>query len=310
MRTLVVGAGAVGGYFGGRLLEAGHDVTFLVRPKRAEQIAASGLVISSSFGDIITKASTLLSEQITAPFDVIILSCKAYDLESAMLSFSAAVGENTVILPLLNGMQHLERLDRRFGAEKVLGGLCQIAVTVDPLGVIVHLNTNHSLVFGERDGTSSGRIEMIAEMMASTHFDSRISNAIELEMWEKWVFLATLASATCLMRASVGDIAQSGGSDLVLAILEECRMIAEFAGFTPRPQFMGRFRSVLTDKDSTLTASMLRDVERGGPTEADHILGDLIRRAPSGQDIALLQLAYAQLRACDVRRLRLQGGAA
>src|SRR5450631_4366662 len=136
MRVLVVGAGAVGGYFGGRLLSAGNDVTFLVRPKRAAQIAVSGLVIKSSTGDTTVKAPTILAEQINQPFDVVLLSCKAYDLDAAIDSFAPAVGPHTVILPLLNGMRQLDLLDRRFGVEKVLGGLCQIAGTLDADGRI------------------------------------------------------------------------------------------------------------------------------------------------------------------------------
>lgn len=305
MRVLVVGAGAVGGYFGGRLRAAGSDVTFLVRPKRAAQIAANGLIITSSLGDALLQAPTVMTEDINQPFDLVLLSCKAYDLDAAMDSFAPAVGPHTVILPLLNGMRHLERLDARFGAGKVLGGLCQIASTLDSDGRILHLNEMHLVVFGERDGSRSARVDAIAALMAGAAFESRASDAIMLEMWEKWVFLAALAGITCLMRSAVGDMEATGNADLALTILDECRSIAEQAGYAPRPAFLERIRGVLTAPGSTLTASMLRDVERNGPTEADHVIGDLLARAAADcNEHPLLTLAYAHLRAYEARRLR------
>jgi 2-dehydropantoate 2-reductase len=304
MRVLVVGAGAVGGYFGGRLRAAGSDVTFLVRPKRAAQIAANGLIIQSGLGDVAVQPPTITADELNDPFDLVLLSCKAYDLDAAMDSFAPAVGPHTVILPLLNGMRHLDLLDARFGAGKLLGGLCQIASTLDSDGRIMHLNEMHLVVFGERDGTRSARVDGIAALMAGAAFESRASDAIMLEMWEKWVFLAALAGITCLMRAAIGDILASGNGDVTLAILEECRSIAEQAGHAPRPAFLERVRGVLTAPGSTLTASMLRDIERNGPTEADHVIGDLLARTAGGPRPPVLSLAYAHLQAYEARRLR------
>lgn len=311
MRVLVVGAGAVGGYFGGRLCEAGNDVTFLVRPKRAAQLAANGLVISSSSGDVRLKAKTILAEELNEPYDLVLLSCKAYDLETAIKSFAPAVGPHTAILPLLNGMRHLDMLDARFGAGKVLGGLCQIASTLDAEGRIVHLNEMHLVVAGERDGIRSARVDAIAAMMAGAAFESRPSDDIVLEMWEKWIFLASLAGITCLMRASIGDIEASGNADLALSLFDECRAIAEQAGHPPRQAFMERIRGILTAAGSTLTASMLRDIERNGPTEADHVIGDLLARSTAvGSRKSVLRLALAHLHSYEIRRQRQEGQAA
>ena len=211
MRILVVGAGAVGGYFGGRLLEAGCDVTFLVRPKRAAQLAETGLVIKSRFGDAALRSPpTVQQSELRRDFDLILLSCKAYDLDDAVDSFAAAVRPETVILPLLNGMRHLDLLDERFGSAHVLGGQCLIAATLDDRGHIFHLNESHLLTFGERAGNRSPRIDRIAAEIGKAKFESRASSAILLEMWEKWMFLATLAGITCLMRSSIGDIAAAG----------------------------------------------------------------------------------------------------
>ncbi len=219
MRILVVGAGAVGGYFGGRLLEAGCNVTFLVRPKRAAQLAETGLVIKSR-----------------------LLSCKAYDLAAAVDSFTSAVRPDTAILPLLNGMRHLDLLDERFGAARVLGGQCLISAKLDDRGSILHLNDSHLLTFGEREGNRSPRIDGIAAEMGKARFELRASSVILLEMWEKWVFLATLAGITCLMRGTIGDIAAAGGAHLAVDLLEECRSIAASAGFAPRAEFLEQTR--------------------------------------------------------------------
>src|SRR6266567_907747 len=194
MRTLVVGAGAIGGYFGGRLLEAGRDVTFLVRPRRAAELAASGLVIRSRLGDVtISKPPIVLADALRQTFDVVLLACKAYDLDDAMTSFAPAVGPDTAILPLLNGMRHLDILDGHFGKAHVLGGQCVIAATLAAEHEIRHLNDIHALSFGERDGTMSERITAITTLMDGARFDARASTEILLEMWEKWVFLSSLA---------------------------------------------------------------------------------------------------------------------
>jgi 2-dehydropantoate 2-reductase len=308
MRILVVGAGAVGGYFGGRLLEAGCNVTFLVRPKRAAQLAESGLVIESRLGDVTLKAPpTVQASELRGEFDLILLSCKAYDLEAAVDSFASAVRPDTVILPLLNGMRHLDLLDERFGAARVLGGQCLISAKLDDRGSILHLiNDSHLLTFGEREGNRSPRIDGIATEMGKAKFELRTSSIILLEMWGKWVFLATLAGITCLMRSAIGDIVAAGGAHLALDLLEECRSIAASAGFAPRAEFLEQTRGTITAPGSLLTASMLRDIEGGAPIEADHVLGDLVRRGNQvrSPDRSLLRLAYMHLKAYESRRNR------
>ena len=303
MRTLVVGAGAVGGYFGGRLLEANRDVTFLVRPRRAAELADAGLRIWSRSGDLsIAKPPTILAENLRSTFDLVLLSCKAYDLADAMVSFAPAVGRETAILPLLNGMRHLHVLDDRFGPDRVLGGKCVIAATLNDKREIVHLNDSHALSFGERDGSMSERVMAIARLMDGARFDHRASPHIVLEMWEKWVFLATLAGSTCLFRATIGDIsAAPGGKDLVLRLFEECRSIAAAEGYPPGDSFLEPTRGILTAEGSPLTASMLRDIEAGGPIEADHIIGDLLARGHT----SLLPIVYSALKAYEAKRVRL-----
>lgn len=283
MRTLVVGAGGIGGYFGGRLLEANRNVTFLVRPRRAAELADAGLRIRSRRGDVTLAAPlAVLAENIADPFDLVLLSVKAYDLEDAMASFAPAVGPETAIVPLLNGMRHLEILDERFGRTRVLGGQCTIAATLNDKHEIVHLNEAHSLSFGERDGTMSERVKAIENLMDGSRFDAHASATILLDMWEKWVFLATLAGSTCLMRGAIGDISVAlGGADLVLRLLDECRAVAAAEGYPPREAFLDGIRHMLTATGSPLTASMLRDIENGAPIEADHGIDHHWRSPPA-----------------------------
>ena len=307
MRFLIVGAGAIGGYFGGRLLEAGADVTFLVRPRRAAQLARTGLTIQSRFGNAVLPApACVLAEGLREPFDVVLLSCKAYDLNGAIEAFAPAVGPETAILPLLNGMRHLEMLDGRFGPKHVLGGECVISSTLDASGTVVHLNDVHTLLFGERNGARSERVQAIAATFSRARFDGRSSPTILQEMWEKWVFIAAAAGITCLMRATVGDIVAAGAAEFGSRLLGECAAIAAREGFPPREGFLDRNRRIFTAAGSPLTASMLRDIERGAPIEADHIVGDLLRHAPqeNSEPPLLLRIAFSHLKAYEARRAR------
>jgi 2-dehydropantoate 2-reductase len=305
MRILVVGAGAIGGYFGGRMLQAGRDVTFLVRPKRAAELASAGLVIKSPNGDAtLTAPPTVQADKLDKTFDVVLLSCKAFDLEDAIDSFAPAVGPKTAIIPLLNGMRHLDMLDRKFGHEHVLGGLCAIAVTLNEQREIVQLTPMQSLGFGERDGKVSARVRAIEEVMSSGKFGAAASQQVIQDMWEKWVFLASLAASTCTMRASVGHIlAAPGGKDFILTILGECSAVATAAGHAPAGPFSGRARSMLTTEGSQLTASMFRDIKAGARVEADHVIGDLIARGDAAK-VALpkLRIAYTHLKAYENQR--------
>jgi len=305
MRILVVGAGGIGGYFGGRLLEAKQDVTFLVRPRRAAELASSGLQIESRCGNVtIPNPPTVLAEDIHSRFDLILLSCKAYDLESAIASFAPAVGPDTMIMPLLNGMRHMDILDQRFGPAHVLGGLCAASLVLDA-GRVLHLNDVHFLTFGERDGSRSARVEAIASAFSGAKFVSRLSQKVLLEMWEKWVFIAACAGSTCLMRASVGDIVAAGAADITSALLDECAAIAASEGFAPREKSVEGGRTMLTAPNSLFAASMFRDIERNAPIEADHVIGDLLRRGTEkGIASPVLRVAYAHLKSYEARRAR------
>ncbi len=305
MRVLVVGAGAIGGYFGGRMLAAGRNVTFLVRPRRAAELASAGLVIKSPNGDVTLKnPPTVQADKLAEKFDVVLLSCKAFDLDDATKSFAPAVGPQTSIIPLLNGMLHLDVLDGKFGSERVLGGLCAIAATLNEAREVVQLNPMQSLNFGERDRRLSDRVRAIAEVMASGKFGAAASENIVQEMWEKWVFLTSLAASTCLMRTSVGNIlAVPGGKDFILGVLDECSEVAGAEGHPPSGPFFQRTRGMLTTEGSQITASMFRDIKAGAPVEADHVIGDLIARGDAAKvPVPRLRIAYTHLKAYEKQR--------
>lgn len=305
MRILVVGAGATGGYFGGRLLQAGRDVTFLVREQRAARLAQHGLHIRSALGDADIEAPpTVTAATLREPFELVLLSCKAWDLPQAIEDIAPAVGERSAVLPLLNGMRQLDLLDARFGAARVLAGQCAIAATLDEDGTVRHLNRMHLLGFGERDGRDTERFRRVAQELTGANFDARPSTHAVQDMWDKWVFLASLAGITCLLRAPVGDIvAAPGGRDSALALLDDCRRVAAACGHEPGPTVLQRARDTLSEAGSTFSASMLRDLEHGGRVEADHVLGDLLARGDAhGVATPLLRLAYAHLKAYEARR--------
>ena len=305
MKILVLGAGGIGGYFGGRLAQAGADVTFLVRAKRREQLERDGLVVKSPLGDFTMPVKTVLAEALRPGYDLVLFTCKAYDLDSAMDAISPAMeGKDAAVLPMLNGIAHLERLDARFGAAKVLGGTAQINVMLRKDGTVFHADPLQRLIFGERDRAKSERTGGFAAELAKTKIDWKLSEDIEQDLWEKIVFLCALASTTCLFRGNVREImAATGGREAMQRALAANIEIATREGHAPRAAPIEAARQRLLDPEGTWSASMLRDIEGGRPVEADHIVGWMLERARRhGIDDTMLSLAYTHLKAYEARR--------
>jgi 2-dehydropantoate 2-reductase len=303
MRILILGAGGVGGYFGGRLAESGTPATFLVRPRRAEQLARDGLVVESPHGNF-TLAPDTRTEARDEAWDLVVLSCKAYDLDDAIAAIAPAVGARTHVLPLLNGLRHMDVLDARFGAARMLGGVAYIAATLLPSGVVRHLNDVHRLGFGARGGDHPSSVRALAEAFARTKVEARLLDDPVQALWEKWTMLGPLAAMTCLMRAPVGRIvAAEGGAALMRACLDEVVATAAACGHAPAAGVVATAGKTLTQAGSGFAASMLRDIERGGPTEAAHIVGDLVARAAArGVETPLLRTAWVNLQAYETGR--------
>jgi 2-dehydropantoate 2-reductase len=301
MRILVIGAGAVGGYFGGQLAAAGRDVTFMVRAGRKAQLQKRGLEIVDPYGDkTVREPKLLLAEELKArpeAFDLILVSTKAYALEAAIEDFAPAVGPETVILPLLNGMRHLDTLDAQFGQERVIGGSVQIIGDMDAEGRVLSLGRLHDLNFGERDKQVTERIKAIDETLHDAGFEANLKPDILAAMWQKWTLLSALGAITCLLRGSVGAVAKApGGLETEQAIAAECVAISTANGYAPEAAFYETMMKRLTDPESKLTASMYRDLQRGAAVEADHILGDLLERGRAhGVEAPLVRAAFAQL---------------
>lgn len=278
LRILVVGAGAVGGYFGARLAAAGRDVTFLVRPRRAAELSRTGLQVVSPLGNLHLQPTLVTTDTLSGRYDVILLSVKSYALEQAIDDFAPAVGEHTLVLPMLNGMRHIDLLTKRFG-NATLGSICRIIGDMDAEGRIVQMTSAHELRYGELDGQRTPRVERLHETLSNAGFDAHISDDAVQDLWEKWLQLATLGALTCLFRGAVGEIlAVPHGRDTALTLVHECASILQACGHPATPRFLERCVRMATEKGSTLTASMYRDLQKGLPVEADAIVGDLLRR--------------------------------
>lgn len=303
MRFLVLGAGAVGGYFGGRLAQAGQDVTFLVRGGREAVLAERGLTVWSPLGDFHVPVKVATAERVGGPYDVVLLTAKHYDLDGAIAAIAPGVGPHSAVLPLLNGLVHLDRLDAAFGPQRVLGGVAYVGARLEPDGSIRHINRLSGIAFGERSGEITERARAIEGAFAGSLVSAPVNPDILLEMWEKFMMMGAMAGMNCLLRGNIGEISGTeDGAALMRAALDECRAVATAAGHPPRPQSFERVVAMLTERGSINSASMRQDLEAGRRTEADAIVGDMLRRA-GGFGIAtpLLRTAWCHLQVHENR---------
>lgn len=298
MRILVVGAGAVGGYFGGRLLEKGEDVTFLVREGRKKQLAETGLVLESVHGNVTLTPKTILSGEEADPFDLILLSTKAYHLKGAIESFQEYVSEKTAILPLLNGISHYHQLIAEFGEERVLGGLCFIETTLDQEGRIIQTSAKHDLVFGERSGERTERVLKIEDAFTGTKVGYRLSDDISRDLWNKYLFISTMSGITTLMRAPIGPIReQSSGRAVITKLLEEIVFVMKHAGAPFSDDAVAQQLNQIDSLGYSMKSSMQRDMEKLSQVEADHLHGYLLDIANKEKILVpVLEAVYTNLK--------------
>lgn len=298
MRILVVGAGAIGGYFGGRLLEKGEDVTFLVREKRRKQLEEYGLVIDSVHGGITLHPKTICAGERTEPFECIMLTTKAYHLSAVIEDIRPFVNDDTMILPLLNGISHLDLLIKEFGDRQVLGGLCFIETTLAENGKVVQTSPIHNLVYGERNGEETDRITRLRTTFSNTKASFVYSENIVKEMWHKYLFISLLSGATTIMRSPIGPIRETAsGYDALRGIVTEVVAIMEKIGAPVGYDLIDVQLNKVNDMGYTMKSSMLRDMEKGLPTEADHFFKYLLLHAEeNGTHTPYLQLIYANIK--------------
>ena len=306
MRILVLGAGAVGGYFGGRLVEAGADATFFVRPGRARLLASRGLRIDSPSGNLVATVRTVSDPKALTPFDLVLLTCKAYDLDASLNDLAGAIGPETTVLPLLNGLLHVEKIAARFPQARLWGGVARISAALDDDGAIRHADDFARIDFGARDGDADELADQLAALYAKTPVIAVHNPNILREMWDKLVFLATLAGMNALLRALIADImATPAGERLIREMLSECASVARAEGFDFAEARVAQHGDSLTLRAANMKSSMLYDIEHGAPTEGEHILGDLHARAQRhGLSAPLLEIALTHVQAYEARRSR------
>jgi 2-dehydropantoate 2-reductase len=304
MRFLILGAGGLGGYFGAILQRGGADVTFLVRPRRAAQLADRVLVVRTPTGAIEQRVKTVLAGEVDGHYDCVFLACKAYDLDSAIEAIAPALGDGSAILPVLNGINHIASLSERFGAAHVLGGMTTIAATMTPDGdVIRQAGTPDTMVFGELTGEGESRCEAIRDALVAGGIPGRISDQIIAEMWTKFAGFASNALIATLTRGRTGEIAAtSAGADFVNAAFDECALVTTAEGFPPASTIRNLVLEIHARVGSTLAPSILADLEAGRRTEGEHTLGDLLKRAElHGLEVPLIRAAVCSLQVHEAR---------
>ena len=306
MRILILGAGGIGGYLGARLLAAGREVTFLVRPNRVEPLLTHGLKLRTPTEEMtLTSLKVVTAETVSEAYDLIILSCKAYDLQSSLDAIAPAIGPGSMVLPMLNGMAHLDALDARFGRERVLGGATTLSTHREPDGSIAHLNALDDVQFGDREDPASARIHQVAAALDVHGIRIDLSPDILRTMWHKWIAIACATSATSLMRANVGDIVAAGHASLVHTLFAETSSVAAAAGYPASDAYRDLIVTKFTVPGSLFTTSLMRDIEAHARIEGDHMIGDLIAHARCHHlQTPLLDITYAHLQCYEVRRQR------
>ena len=279
MKILILGAGAIGGFFGAHLMKSGANVSFLVREKRKDELKKSGINIFSINGELKVNPKLLDKNLSGQHFDVIILTNKSYDLIESIREIKPYVNK-TVIIPLLNGMAHYEILDKEFGKEKIFGGTAYISTAMNNYGSIQQITSRASIKFGPRTQKNINIANEFYEICKETEFECDFSDHIELDLWRKYVLIGATAASTVLFQKPLGEICDTTyGKSLIIEIHEECKKIVLSKGYDIGIEATNYNLKLITDKDSLLKASMLRDFESGKKTECEHILGYLIELA-------------------------------
>lgn len=280
MRILIVGAGATGGYFGARLAQAGQDVTFLVRERRFNQLQKTGLILQTPQGNETLQPQLVQASSLNGNYDLIILTVKSFCLDQAMEDIAPAVGPDTLIMPVLNGMRHIDTLRTRFGDRQVIGGLCKINATLGEHGEVVQMTPLHQIYYGALDGHNDARLQRVDAALRSSTVETFFTADIISELWEKWLLLSTLGAVCCLARGNTQQVLQSeGGEALLQSIFSEILAVISADGYQPRPAITAKIYELLNNPATPMTSSMYRDLTQGFEIEDAQVIGDLLLRA-------------------------------
>ncbi|MBM7603515.1 2-dehydropantoate 2-reductase [Metabacillus crassostreae] len=298
MKVLVVGAGAVGGYFGGRLAESGVDVTFLVREKRQQQLKENGLKIKSVHGDYSFSPKTIVSTDLShEKYDVVIIGTKSYHLQNAIEDIKHFVAQETVIIPLLNGIKHIDVLKSTFLENQVIGGLCFVESTVDQDGVIIQSSKTHDFVYGEFTGIETDRIQKINEAFSQTKASIRKSDTILKDMWHKYMFISGLSGITTLFRSSIGPIREAKyGLEMIENLFLEIGSIMRGIGAPIDDHIENLQLHKINEMSYDMKSSMQRDMEKKESIEGEHLHGHLLTLAKENNiHTPYLKMTYSNL---------------
>ncbi|SDK04864.1 ketopantoate reductase family protein [Sediminibacillus albus] len=281
MKIVVVGAGALGAYFGARWQEAGQDVTFLVRPKRAEQLRRNGLHIYSSHGDYQLDQLKLAEkvEDIDSA-DLVLLAVKGYHLEGTLDSLAALTAKGAKILPVLNGIEHISILQERLGEDAVLGGLSFIISTLDEQGNVVHTSKFHDLILGPLVSSQKKICEELADISRAANFTIKSSSDIETEMWKKYMFITAFSGITTAVNLPIGDIRNHPQTfHIAEQMLKEMKMLANHSQVKLSDDHINQAVAQLNGLDGDATSSMHQDRRKGATLEVEHLHGGALRLA-------------------------------
>jgi 2-dehydropantoate 2-reductase len=300
MRTLIVGAGATGGFFGTRLIQGGRDATFLVRPHRAEQLSEGLRVYGPGYDETI-PVRAVTARELDGPYDLVLLMTKAWALDAALEDIVPAIGPDTTILPLLNGLAHLQRVNDRFGRDSVLGGIVRVVTTVTPEGAVFQLKPHATMIFGEQDRQRTERVTRIQQELAVPGYDLVLEEDILAAMWHKWAFIVAGGTTTCLMRGTIGAIlATPGGKEFILDVIDQTERVAAAAGYPVSEDAHAASLEMFTEPGSVFTSSLYRDLTAGFSHEGEHLLGQFVATAERyGVEVPLTRLALAHVRVHD-----------
>jgi 2-dehydropantoate 2-reductase len=309
MRTLIVGAGAVGGFVAARMAGHGLDVDVLARPASAARLRAHGLTLTDGTTSETFKPGVVTAGELSAPFDLVILAVKADALDQALDDAAPAIGPATVVVPFINGLGHLDAMTSRLGPAAA-GGVLRVSTDRQDDGSIAILSPLFEAELGELDGSATSRIEAVADVLRQAGATVTVSPDIVSRMWVKWVFIASLGALTSLMRAPVGDIAAlAAGRGLAAGLLAEIAAVADAAGHALDAGTLAAVGGQLTAAGSPMTASLSRDLMAGHPTEVEPVLGDLVERGHRlGLSLPLTGLAALSLRVHNRRVGEAQSG--
>ena len=280
MKIIVVGAGGVGGYFGARLVEAGLDVTFIARGKHLDSILKNGLLLKSIDGDYTVfpvKATDNINE-IENP-DLIILAVKSWQVPEVAKQIQPVLTKNTMILPLQNGVDNVEKLATIIDEKHILAGFCKIYSKVEDYGIIDHFAYTPELFFGELDNKKSERILRLKEVFDKAKFKTIIPEDIQAEIWKKFLFICTVSGLGALTRVTIGAMVENIETrNLLQRTAEEIFAISRAKNINLPNDIVTSIMSFIDKQSYGSTASTQRDIMEGRPSELENFNGYIVKQ--------------------------------